>query len=119
MKRFVRAVAAVSAMLWSGAALAQTAPTVATTSFVAIDAVTVDHSTLAVTGVIEGEPAAVTREFHFAFTNYSSTHPYEQRQSCERLALLAMSKPGQYVFKVTVESYRWDYPSCSLARATP
>jgi hypothetical protein len=120
MKRLLAGVIAVSSILWAGAARAQTAPPLVTTTFIAVDAITVNHTTLTVTGVVEGEPEAATRELHFSFSDYSTSHPYEQRQSCERLALVAMSKPGMYAFVVRVSTtWNVEFPTCTLKRVTP
>jgi hypothetical protein len=109
--------AASSCLVVAPAAMGQTVR--ATTTFAAVDAVTVDHTRLVVTGVLAGEATAVSREFSFSFSNYSTTHPYEQRQACERLALTAMAKPGFYTFSVTTQGTSSENPSCTLARSTP
>jgi hypothetical protein len=118
MKRVLAWFAAASSLLVvAPAAVGQTTPP-PTTTFVAVDAVKVDHTRIVVTGVLEGEATAVDREFYFTFSAYSTSQPYEQRQSCERLALVAMAKPGFYTFSVTQGSSS-GYPSCTLARVTP
>jgi hypothetical protein len=81
--------------------------------FTTVDAIEVEGTTLHVTGVLEGEPAA--RRITFYFSSSSTT---TQRDSCERLMLLTMSKPGQYRLHLL-----WQYfgalPKCTLERVAP
>jgi hypothetical protein len=117
MKRLPAALAVLASLLAAPAARPQAFTYV--TTFRAVDAIEVDHTSLRMTGVVEGEAEATTHEFDFAFTNYATTHPYEQRQSCERLALAAMAKPGAYLLVVSYRSTTPSHPSCTLKRATP
>lgn len=113
MRRIVAALAVGSSfLLLTPEARAQTAPESHT--YTAVDAVKVDHFDLHITGVLEGEAGSSTLAFFF---NVSSAPQFEQRQSCERLALLAMARPGFYTLNVTVVNH--GYPSCTLGRATP
>jgi hypothetical protein len=120
MKRLVPAFAVVASLLLAPAARSQTAPVGFT--FTAVDAVTVDHTDLEITGILEGESAPVTRTVYFGGfgMQYSGTSivPYEQRQACERLAVAAMARPGFYVLVITLGQMS-GYPSCTLRRASP
>lgn len=116
MNRIVLAGIAALASLVPAPSPAQTstAPVVFTT----VDAVKVDHNELVITGVVQGESAASDRTFYFNFSTAGSFNaPWEQRQSCERLALISQAKPGQYLFEVEWQSY--GYPKCRLSRVTP
>jgi hypothetical protein len=106
MKRLVLAALAALAVR----AQAQTAPPPAYV-FTTVDDVLLEWSNVYVTGVVEGETAARRIVFTFSNTTYAS-----QRQSCERLLLLAMSKPGQY--KVRVQQYG-TVATCALERVAP
>jgi hypothetical protein len=116
----VLALAAAAALLSAAPASSQaqtsTPPPVV---FTTVDAVKVDHMQLVITGVVQGEAAPSDRAFYFDFSVGSTySAPYEQRQSCERLALLAMAKPGQYLLEVQPAAYG-NYTKCKLSRATP
>jgi hypothetical protein len=92
-----------------GAKPVGTTPTV----FVAIDAVTVYGYTLYVSGVVEGE--AAPSEWAASFSSSSSTANVE---ACQRMALLAMAKPGAYKLEL---SHQISAGSgvCRLVRAQP
>jgi hypothetical protein len=62
------------------------------TAYMTVDAVQFDGYTFTVTGVVQGESTPSTRTITFTHT-YAS----EARGYCQRLLLLALSKPGQYV----------------------
>jgi len=82
-----------------------------------------------VTGVIQGESTARTITLYYTASYTSSTatvdHIGAKRtfERCERLALLAMSKPGQYLLELRQEydafatSHR--YIGCKLTRRVP
>lgn len=80
--------------------------------FTTVDAIEVVVTTLNVTGVLEGETAA--RRISFSFPSSSPI----QRDSCERLMLLAMSKPGQYRLHLLWQ-YSGSIPKCTLERVAP
>jgi hypothetical protein len=115
MKRFLAAFA--FALALGTVAAAQTAPAPWTLTFTAVDAVKVDYGSLEITGVLEGEAAPVTRRV--SFSTSSSLMPLESRQSCERLALAAMAKPGAYLFVLQSPEPGNYQPSCTLRRAIP
>jgi hypothetical protein len=104
-------VVAISAVLHFTPAEAQTFRS----SFVAVDAVETGYQRLTITGIVIGEASPTTREFYFSATSPSQFEV--QLASCVRLALLALNKPGQFVFQVEYVSS--GSPKCKLARATP
>ncbi|MFY0572243.1 hypothetical protein ACN28E_51580 [Archangium lansingense] len=72
---------------------------------------------LNVTGIIQGEAAPRTIAIPPS-TNANTTYDVRVR-SCERLALIAMSKPGQYFFEVRRGSssvYGQPLQGCKLTR---
>ena len=112
MKRLLLAGAAAAA-LFSAApvAYAQTAPT--RYVFAAVDAIEIQYTTVRVTGVVDGESAARTVTANF----FSGTTSVDQVAACERLALLAMTRPGQFRFEILQASS--STVVCKLARGTP
>lgn len=109
MKRLLLAGAAAVALVSAAPAPAQTAlpPYV----FVAVDALDVQYSKFLVTGVLDGESEARTVTVYFG-TSYP-----DQVAMCERLALLAMTRPGQFRFEIQQVSSM--FHTCKLARVTP
>lgn len=80
--------------------------------FTAVDAVKLEYSKLSITGIVEGEAAPRTVAFYFASTHF-------RQESCERLVLLAMEKPGQYLLTMQNQTYSSSDANCSLSRANP
>ncbi|WP_242339853.1 MULTISPECIES: hypothetical protein [unclassified Anaeromyxobacter] len=109
MKRLLLAGAA--ALLSAMPALAQTAPV--RYVFVAVDAVEIRSTTIKVTGVVDGESAPQT-----VTMTLSSSSGVDSVAACERLALLAMTRPGQFLFEIQ-GSTTYNLNVCKLARATP
>jgi len=85
-----------------------TPPPLPTYVFTAVDSVELSDSgfMFKVTGVIQGESAPQTVELQSYFSSvnnyYQSPHTAER---CERMALLAMNKPGLYLFEVQQEPF--------------
>jgi len=106
------------------AALAGIAAADTTDIFVAVDEVAVAIEPTAVssvprlelTGVLDGGAAPVTQ----VYTGGNATAAIEVAQRCERLALLAMARPGRYALEVvrsdTPSSGRYFVHACRLAR---
>jgi type V secretory pathway adhesin AidA len=108
MKRSL--VAAAAALIASVAAPAR-AQTTKQWTFTTVDAVQVNNnSSLTFRGVLSGDSGPTDHIVSF----YSSTTP--QFEMCQRFALLAMSKPGQYVLFVDAT---YTTPICKLSRAVP
>jgi len=82
--------------------------------FVTVDAASSYATRLRVTGILQGE--ATAREI---FVTFSSTDAAVRLDTCERKALLAMAKPGQYLFELTWPSSFAAEPTCKLTRANP
>jgi hypothetical protein len=68
---------------------------------------------------LKGDAAPSTRNvFYNCASNYNDNSELMIRlQSCERLALLAMTKPGQYLLEVEASNYYM--PGCKLTRVSP
>jgi hypothetical protein len=111
LKRTV--LAAALAVLLLGAARDATAQTTVTVYvFTTVDAVKSSVDRLYITGILEGTSTPATRAIQVAYSQY-----YSHLENCERLAMLAMTKPGQYVLEITRPSSSYD--TCELRRATP
>ncbi len=119
MTGFVRAAVVAGAVLGVGGVARAGVPVGAKpvgatpTVFVAIDAVAVYGYTLYVNGVVEGD--AAPSEWGASFSSSSSTANVE---ACQRMALLAMAKPGAYRLEL---SYQLNPGNgvCRLVRAQP
>lgn len=119
MKRFAIASIVAASLGAPGMARAQSSYT--TYTFTAVDGVRYIGGTayLYVTGVLDGAPAATEEQFRSGTTGFSLLE-------CQRFALIAMSKPGQYhlsfyaarVTPTTGAPYYYA-TNCSLVRATP
>jgi hypothetical protein len=111
MKRLVLAAAALCVAL---SAAAQTV-TWTRMTFAAVDAVRIDSTGyLFVSGVVAGETASA--EYRFSRSSYTAIDYAE----CRRLALLAMSKPGQYLLSFDTYGTATIYiRDCKLERAQP
>lgn len=112
MKRLLLAGAAAVALVSAAPAPAQTGPT--RYVFVAVDAVEIQSTTVRVTGILDGESAVQTVTATFSLG--SST--VDQVAACERLALLAMTRPGQFRFEIQAGA-TYSAGVCKLARVTP
>jgi hypothetical protein len=112
-----RVVVAAALAAFAVVTYAQTSPGYSTFTFVTVDAVRHENSGyLYITGLQEGAVAAAEERINFSWTN--------GREQCLQLALIAMSKPGQYRLSmygsrsgtVTPLLYARD---CRLERAAP
>jgi hypothetical protein len=81
-----------------------------TTVFDAVDMVQGESSRLTVTGLVAGQPTTK------AWLIYGSSGDGALR--CERMALLAMSKPGKYTFSV-IQGTSIEPTRCQLALTNP
>lgn len=82
--------------------------------FATVDAVSCEVYVLRITGILQGQAAAT--EVRVAFSDSDPAAANVSAQTCERKALLAMTKPGQYLFEVSYPGY---YPACKLTRVNP
>lgn len=112
MKRLLLACAAAAALVAAASVYAQTTAT--RHVFVAVDALEVKSNQFTVTGVVDGESAPRTVSLYLSS---SSTTSRDDLAACQRLALLAMTKPGQYRFEMLQSSSY--LVACKLARVTP
>jgi len=82
--------------------------------FTAVDAVSVMGPYVVVTGIVQGEQAPSSWK-----VNYSgSAEANGWAAMCQRSALIAMSKPGQYLLEIGVPS-SLSAPVCTLTRVNP
>jgi hypothetical protein len=105
MKRISLAALALALFSLSPAAGAQTA-----TPFMTVDAVTVNGTAILVTGIVEGDSEPSTRSISFNLG--TEAQKLWALESCHRSLLLALSKPGQYVAKATLNV-------CTVSLVTP
>jgi hypothetical protein len=116
MKRaFLAAVLSAAAF----AAVAQTSTVQTTYVFTAVDSVKMDYQYVWVTGVQEG---ATTTSLAAVNCNLSSASSFDcttHLQNCQRLALLAMTKPGQWLFVIERGYPGASFASCELRRVAP
>jgi hypothetical protein len=118
MRRLAFGLAALilAALPWGSRA--QTTATVYT--FVTVDSVEVVTSRLTITGIEQGASAPSTQYVYFSSPSSTSDLGSADLQACHRMALLAMSKPGQYL--LTLRPYyssTYYYASCKLTRVNP
>jgi hypothetical protein len=93
---------------------ASAAPQVATASAIydSVDAVEVRDIFIIVTGVIAGQSHPSELQYRI----YTSNDPSSPSR-CDRIALLALAKPGKYQFATVFDGTR--YFSCKLIVRTP
>ena len=94
-------------------AQAQTTPSPAYSPvvFSTVDAVSVEASRVVVTGIVQGQ--TVASQWYAS----QSTDTYGWAQNCQRAALLAMAKPGQYLLEIRTSG---GYAAvCKLTRVAP
>ncbi|NOK37439.1 hypothetical protein D7W79_24955 [Corallococcus exercitus] len=77
--------------------------------FTAVDAYTAGAGHLVITGVLQGE--STPRTIFFDAPAYDGS----EANRCDRLALLAMTRPGRFHFSWFKE-YPGAYPTCTLTR---
>lgn len=111
MKRLLLAGVAAAALVSPLPARTQTAAT--RLVFAAVDALEIKASVFSITGVVDGESAARTVNIYF----YSGSSAYpDEIANCQRMAILAMTRPGQFRFEIQDDAYA---TACKLARSTP
>jgi hypothetical protein len=105
--------AALAATVLFAFALRATAQTTLPTyTFVTVDEVQTYARTVRVTGILQGEASPTTTEISFGYVILTDV---DQVAACERKALLAMAKPGQYLLKLQPGNYSF-VPRCTLTR---
>jgi hypothetical protein len=116
MKRVVVGVFATAVMLCvAGRARAAIPPYAYTAKvFATVDAVAVQGAYVIVTGIVQGEEAPSTWA-----AAYSSSTGVDFVAACQRNALIAMAKPGQYLLEIQYLSSTSGGSVCKLSRATP
>lgn len=104
MKPISTAVVALALFSLQPAASAQVPP-----AYMTVDAVQFNGSQLTVTGLVQGDAAPSTHTISYSFGEPARTSALEY---CQKLLLLALAKPGQYVVQAGPNL-------CKLALATP
>jgi hypothetical protein len=85
--------------------------------YVTVDAVETDGFRFEITGILQGEATATTEVF---FIDSSNQYHRAAAEICHRHAMLALNKPGQFVFEIEPDPNVFGgSPKCKLARATP
>ncbi|CAM3541957.1 hypothetical protein G4177_20630 [Corallococcus sp. ZKHCc1 1396] len=81
-------------------AAAETPPSQVPQVFATVDDYAViNPSTVEVTGILQGE--TLPRVFRFIYNTSVNADSSQHLSRCDRLALLAMNRPGRYVFEMT------------------
>lgn len=72
------------------------------------------RTSLVVTGILRGQTTPGTRTFDFGFQADLAAH-------CQRLAMIAMAKPGKYRFAISADNNNPSVPSgaCNLTLVSP
>jgi len=120
----MRLTAFVAALALTLAPLPTLAQAQTTVTFEAVDSINLGFDLgpdktvygIEVTGIVQGETAPRTILFHMSPSYY--LYEYIGR-ACERQALMAMSKPGQYHLQVRTTLVPNELSGCSLRRNQP
>jgi len=75
-------------------------PTTSSVTYETVDAVEVEGVWITVTGILVGDIAPARLGFKIAGAGQPASEAAASR--CDRLALLAMSRPGKFLFNLTV-----------------
>jgi hypothetical protein len=87
------------------------------TLYETIDALKVIDTRVVVTGILVGQSAPSTTTYILVLSGTNASNTVDMSARCDRLALLAMSKPGKFQFGMVDESSgRF---SCKLIVRTP
>jgi hypothetical protein len=122
MMMHTKTLASALTLLLSLAPLQDASAATTTYVFEAVDSYDIGgmDNTVSITGIIQGEatPRTVTLSYEpysGSTTNYAGSKRTFER--CERLLLLAMAKPGQYLLEMRHEElYGSEYIGCKLTR---
>jgi hypothetical protein len=98
-------------------ALGQTTPPANPSKvFVTVDAVQVKYYQVIVTGIVQGEATPSTYYVQANASDAAANMGF--MQACQQQALLAMSKPGQYLLEI-LQSGSMGASTCKLTRVSP
>ncbi len=114
MKRWLAVGAAALGVSLAGVAAAQSSASPYV--FVTVDSVKAEASRLWITGILQGEAAPVQKYVMFSSASYGDA--VAQVAACERKALMAMAKPGQYLLAVH-DGGSFRVTTCTLTRVNP
>ncbi|QDF07802.1 hypothetical protein BHS04_32065 [Myxococcus xanthus] len=116
LSRRIQALPLLAAMFAASTAMAERAETGREYVFTTVDSYTVQlEGTIEITGVLQGE--ASPRTLTFSAPNNTQNSAVAYRDRCDRLALLAMTKPGAYLFTTSSGgSISYHQFACKLTR---
>jgi hypothetical protein len=77
------------------------------------------NPTLTLRGVLAGTSAAITREYAFHDSSSTNRDGLDTAMHCQRLALLALSKPGKFQFGIGHPTIAGFATGCKLTRVAP
>jgi hypothetical protein len=83
-------------------------------TFATVDAVSIEGTFVSVTGIVQGEQAPSSWRVGYSGSGDSNGWA----AMCQRNALLAMMKPGQYLLEIGVPGY-YSASICKLTRVNP
>jgi hypothetical protein len=116
-RHLIPGLAIVTLTLISSAAIADPPLANAAAVYETVDSVSVGGRRIIVTGIISGQTTPSTFQY-IIFDESASSGTTDSASRCDRLALLAMSKPGKFRFALEhpdfVSSFR-----CTLTLRTP
>lgn len=116
MNRVFLYAAALIGMIMAPVEPAAQAQTAAKEAYSAVDEVSVAVDSITITGVVLGQSAPTTRTYRAS--DYNGAGTAGALQNCVRLAMMAMAKPGAYLFAVAYSDSFSRYPACRLSRTT-
>jgi len=98
-------------------ALGQSVPSASPSKvFVTVDAVQVKYYQVIVTGIVQGEATPSTYYVQLSASDAAASTGF--MQACQQQALLAMSKPGQYLLEIA-DGTSYVSSRCKLSRVSP
>jgi hypothetical protein len=116
MRHLLAAAVVIATLLVPCTANAQTLPSPPGKVFATVDSVQVEPYRLTITGIIQGE--AVPSSYWVQYGGYGDyAAAWTFVQICQQQALLAMSKPGQYLLDIYPGSSSLSH--CKLSRVAP
>jgi hypothetical protein len=118
MRHLLAAAVLTASLLAPCAGYAQTLPPPASPAkvFATVDSVKLESYKVIITGIIQGEAAPSSYwVMNGTYPDYAASMGFAQ--ACQQQALLAMSKPGQYLLELIQVSSSVGH--CKLSRVTP
>ncbi|CAM4304651.1 MULTISPECIES: hypothetical protein [Myxococcus] len=119
LSRRILALPLLAALFAAPAAMAEDAPRGRPYVFTTVDDYSIRlDGRIDVTGVLQGEAEPRTVTFKIVLSHGAQESLQTLASRCDRMALLAMSKPGAYLLTMSVEDHPNNYIqfACKLAR---